>query len=94
MKRNLLYLIGILLLITVVAGCTKKDMGTPDASTQAKFSYTVNNNGYAPCEAEFTNVSLNATGYLWDFGNGQTSTEVNPKTTYTTPGLYHVKLTC
>ena len=94
MKRNLLYLIGILLFLTIVTGCKKKDMGTPAASTQANFTYTVNNNGYAPCDAEFTNLSLNATGYSWDFGNGLTSTEVNPKTSFATPGLYHVKLTC
>ncbi len=94
MKRNLLYFISFVLILTLGAGCKEKDMGTPAASTQANFSYVVNNKGYAPLEAEFTNLSLNSTGYLWDFGNGQTSTEVNPKTTFATPGLYHVKLTC
>jgi PKD repeat protein len=69
-------------------------MGTPAASTVAAFSYVVTNQGYAPCEAAFTNSSLNATGYLWDFGNGLTSTEMNPTTTFTSPGLYNVTLTC
>ncbi|MEI7980884.1 MAG: PKD domain-containing protein [Bacteroidota bacterium] len=94
MKRNLLYLISILFILISAAGCKKKDMGTPAASTQASFSYVVNNQGYAPCEVTFTNSSLNAIGYLWDFGNGMTSTEMNPVTTYSTPGLYNVKLTC
>jgi hypothetical protein len=94
MKRNLLYLISILFILTMGTGCKEKDMGTPAASTVANFSYVVNNQGYAPCEVDFTNLSLNAVGYSWDFGNGVTSTEVNPKTTYTTPGLYSVKLTC
>lgn len=94
MKRNLLYIISVLLILALGAGCKKKDMGTPAASTVANFSYVVNNEGYAPCEVDFTNLSLNAKGYLWDFGNGQTSTEINPKTTYSAPGLYNVKLTC
>ena len=94
MKRNLLYLISVLFILSMGAGCKKKDMGTPAASTVANFSYVVTNKGYAPCEVEFTNSSLNAIGYLWDFGNGQTSTEVSPKITYATPGLYSVKLTC
>ena len=94
MKRNILYLIYFLSLITLAAGCKSKDMGTPLASTQANFSYVLNNQGYAPCEVTFTNLSLSAVGYSWDFGNGETSTEANPTTSYTIPGLYTVKLTC
>ncbi|MCX6246724.1 MAG: PKD domain-containing protein [Bacteroidetes bacterium] len=94
MKRNLLYLILILIVLSLAAGCKKKDMGTPPASTVADFSYVANNEGYAPCEVTFTNLSLNAVGYSWDFGNGQTSTEANPVTSYSKPGLYSVKLTC
>ena len=94
MKRNLLYLISVVLILTLGTGCKEKDMGTPAASTVASFSYVVNNQGYAPCEVTFTNSSLNAAGYLWDFGNGLTSTEANPTTSYATPGLYSVKLTC
>jgi gliding motility-associated-like protein len=34
------------------------------------------------------------TGYLWDFGDGNTSTSITaPAHTYTAPGLYNVKLT-
>ncbi|MEL6132351.1 MAG: PKD domain-containing protein, partial [Bacteroidota bacterium] len=31
-------------------------------------------------------------GYEWDFGNGQTSTLVNPNASFNTPGIYQVKL--
>ena len=31
--------------------------------------------------------------YHWDFGNGQSSQEINPKITYTKPSIYTVKLT-
>ncbi|MEI7500025.1 MAG: PKD domain-containing protein [Bacteroidota bacterium] len=94
MKRNILSLLAILIILTLGAGCTKKDMGTPAASTVANFSFAATNQGFAPCEVQFTNLSLNATGYLWDFGDGRTSTEVNPKITYDTAGLFTVKLTC
>lgn len=40
----------------------------------------------------FTNTSTNAATYLWDFGDGQTSTEKNPVHTYATPGTKAVKL--
>jgi len=40
----------------------------------------------------FSNTSQNATTYLWDFGDGQTSTEANPTHVYAAPGNYTVKL--
>lgn len=40
----------------------------------------------------FTNTSTNAFGYLWLFGDGQTSTEVNPIHVYGAPGTYEVTL--
>lgn len=94
MKRSFLFVISILILFAAGSGCKEKEMGTPAASTVANFSFAVTNQGYAPCEATFTNLSLGAKGYLWDFGNGQTSTETNPKVSYDKPGLYNVKLTC
>lgn len=94
MKRNFIYLIAFLFVVIYVTGCKKKEMGTPPASTVASFDYTVTNQGYAPCVATFKNSSLNATGYSWDFGNGQTSTETDPTASFDTPGLYHVTLTC
>jgi PKD repeat protein len=43
--------------------------------------------------ATFTNTSLGATSYLWDFGDNTTSTQTNPVHTYSTPGYYSVTLT-
>ncbi|MCB2218923.1 MAG: DUF2271 domain-containing protein [Bacteroidetes bacterium] len=42
---------------------------------------------------EFTNLSANATTYLWDFGDGNTSTDNNPVHTYAEAGSYNVNLT-
>ena len=41
----------------------------------------------------FRSYSTDAASYLWDFGDGNSSTEANPDYTYTKGGLYKVKLT-
>ncbi|MFK8056761.1 MAG: PKD domain-containing protein [Saprospiraceae bacterium] len=41
---------------------------------------------------DFTNMSTNSDTYFWDFGNGETSTDVNPSVQYASPGAYHVVL--
>lgn len=55
---------------------------------QSDFTYTdLGSNNIA-----FTNESLNATSYLWLFGDGDTSTLQNPTHNYSTEGVYGVKL--
>ena len=53
--------------------------------------------GVAPLTANFQDQSKAAVGdikdWKWDFGDGATSNERNPKHTYTTPGTYAVILT-
>lgn len=41
----------------------------------------------------FTNLSLFADQYLWDFGDGNTSTEFEPVHTYQNSGIYTITLT-
>jgi gliding motility-associated-like protein len=48
--------------------------------------------GCEPLAVTFTNGSLNGFSYLWDFGDGTTSTEQNPVHTYAS-GVYDVSLT-
>ena len=48
-----------------------------------------------PTDVAFTNQSSTERlplTYLWDFGNGETSTQLNPQVNYTQPGTYEVKL--
>jgi PKD repeat protein len=94
MKRNLIYLLFLLLVLFLMQGCKKNELGNPLPSTVADFTYTATNSSNAPCVVSFTNKSLNAKGYFWEFGNGQTSTEANPVVQYDSIGLFTVKLTC
>ncbi|WP_439697099.1 gliding motility-associated C-terminal domain-containing protein [Mucilaginibacter sp. AW1-7] len=48
---------------------------------------------YGPLAIQFKNRSVNADSYLWDFGDGTTSTESEPGHTYNNKGEYTVKLT-
>lgn len=41
----------------------------------------------------FTNLNPTATTFLWDFGDGNSSTEVNPTHTYSANTIYEVSLT-
>lgn len=62
------------------------DPVTPD------FTFT-QGNCPGPCTVNFTNTSKNSSTYVWDFGDGATSTDVNPSHDFTTEGTFNVKLT-
>lgn len=50
--------------------------------------------GTTPLAVQFTDTStLNPTRWVWNFGDGHSSTMQNPSHTYTTPGNYNVSLT-
>jgi gliding motility-associated-like protein len=49
--------------------------------------------GFAPHKASFTNGTSGASGYLWEFGDGTTSTDPVPSHLYTREGEYEVFLT-
>lgn len=48
--------------------------------------------GCAPYTANFNNTSAGGQSFFWDFGNGNTSTAINPVNFYGVPGTYRVKL--
>ncbi len=49
--------------------------------------------GSAPLQVQFTSTSSKVTSVQWQFGDGGTSTTLNPSHTYTRPGMYTVSLT-
>lgn len=62
-------------------------------SSNVKAIFITPSLGCAPYNAQFQNVSEGGASFLWNFGDGTTSTESNPSHLYSSPGLYTVKLT-
>jgi PKD repeat protein len=56
------------------------------------FTYSPQYPCYGVDTIAFYNTSYNATSYLWDFGDGNTSTDEDPSYAYANPGNYTVKL--
>ena len=76
--------------------CNKRDTSAYFAITvfpipTANFTWTPN----PPVEntiTRFTNLSIGANRYLWDFGDGESSTLVNPSHLYNATGVYKATL--
>jgi gliding motility-associated-like protein len=49
--------------------------------------------GCTPYNAYFNNTSIGGQNFVWDFGDGTTSTEAYPTHLYSLPGTYTIKLT-
>ncbi len=56
--------------------------------TEPDFTYLFKQKSF-----DFKDASKNAVSYLWDFGDGQSSTSTNPSHVYKNAGKYRVKLT-
>lgn len=79
--------------ITDVNGCMdstsrKLVVGNPDA----KFSMSDSSSTCPPLQVNFANKSVNYKSFVWDFGDGSTSTLLSPSHLYTYPGIYPVSL--
>lgn len=77
-----LRIFGFLLVLAFVSACSRPT---------AKFTIDTEKKT-APAELEFVNQSEEAEEYLWDFGDGNFSTDPNPNHRYTQSGNYLVKL--
>lgn len=90
--------------IDLFGACSPEVMSTTNAwhavGVGPAFSYTVNADFstafqdycQAPALVNFTNESFNAGTFQWNFGDGTTSSLLNPSHTYQSPGLYSVSL--
>ena len=76
-----------LLLAGLLWSCDNDDEKV-DLPTSALIHYSV-----VDKQVAFTALTINADSYLWDFGDGQTSTEQNPIHVYTDGGYYTATLT-
>lgn len=78
--------ISILILIISLFGCNDENTTYPEV--EAGYTYTINP---ATGTVVFMNISENSRNYEWDFGDGETSTEINPIKTFAA-GTYTVVL--
>ena len=107
--KNLIYLIAntraissafvLMLLVFSFNSCEFVDE-LPEANSQedltpptANFSFTGGDTIDDFLVFEFANLSSSATTYQWDFGDGNSSTELDPTNTYPSEGSYTVTLT-
>ncbi len=73
--------------------CTQLRLITAYAAPKANFSATPRSGDF-PLTVNFTNVSTGViTSWLWNFGDGTTSTDGSPDHTYYSPRTYKPKLT-
>ncbi len=82
------------LVLTDTTYCNAPDSVTIQVRVAAlvKAQFTTPPAGCAPYEAVFTNTSLAGQTFQWDFGDGGTSTDINPTHLYNAPGNYTITL--
>lgn len=83
--------------LAALHSCKKDDYPVPPASTVPKFTYTIDNNGFAPATATFTSTSIvpSTVGdvtFYWNFGDGTSAQGANTTHTYTSTGAFTVRL--
>lgn len=77
--------------LTAANSCSSAEVTTPVTITntvEAEFTYTIDE-----LTVDFQFSGTNALAYMWDFGDGNTSIEMNPTHTYAQSGKYNVTLT-
>lgn len=85
MKRNLLITLLFLMASLLIFSCDEDEAAPLPTSAIIHFSVDEK-------QVAFTALATNARTYLWDFGDGETSTEANPVHIYEDGGYYTVKL--
>ncbi len=89
--KNYLRAFSMLFIAAVaLSGCRKDDEPEP-ADVIASFQYEISAENWS--EVAFANYSQNASSYVWDFGDGESSTDENPVHAYAAGGTYEVTLT-
>ena len=86
------YIVKLILSDTSFCNAPDSISKTIRLSPTVKAQFTTPPQGCVPYNAIFENTSAGGLNFLWDFGDGSTSTVDNPTHLYTTIGSYTVKL--
>ena len=97
MMRYIYKLVVFIGLGLAFTACSEDDFPVPPASTVPQFTFSIDNDEFAPATVAFTNTSIvpanvGTATYYWNFGNGDSTTEANPTYIYTEAGAYEVRL--
>ncbi|HVP96281.1 PKD domain-containing protein [Methanoregula sp.] len=94
MTKRILFLLAVLVILGCVGPVSGQGYITVTNTVTANF-FTSTRYGSAPFTVSFADTSYGGTPrtYLWDFGDGSTSTMENPSHTYLSLGEYTVRLT-
>jgi len=82
--------LGLAMVILYLAGCNDEDPKLPLPTIDFSTDPAILEVGKP---VKFNNLTTNASSYQWNFGDGQTSTQVSPTITYDESGTYTVTLT-
>lgn len=88
--KNLELIIYFSFLILILNSCEKETKS--DLSPEACFTYSDSVNIQVKDSVKFNNCSNNANEFLWDFGDGFSSTEIEPYHRYDSIGDYNILL--
>lgn len=85
------------LTISTALGCTDDTIFTTSVVVLPTPTANITSNSNNSCQAPFlvnfnSNASPDAISYLWNFGDGNTSTGINPSNNYQAPGNFTVRL--
>lgn len=77
---------------TLPNGCSSSYTRTVVVNAQPLAWFSMQPDENNPLRIQFQNQTIGATHYLWDFGDGFESTDINPVHTYAQSGNYTVRL--
>ena len=77
---------SLIIIFISIESCTNKKV--EPITPIADFTFELGKNG----EVKFVNTSQNASSSQWEFGDGESSTEINPIHIYKTENVYKIKL--
>lgn len=91
----LLYIVAFGISAMVITSCEEEipEAGSIQDETPPTAGFSYSASSESNLAINFSNLSSSATQYVWDFGDGNTSTEKEPTNTYADFGTYTVTLT-
>ena len=80
--------------LSSIQGCDSVTIAYVDVLSAPAASFSVSSDtGFVPFDITITNTTIGASDYLWQLGDGTTSYDANPYTTYYESGNYTLTLT-